>query len=58
MLAGSPAAAFDQVAAAGGESAQIMDMVRAVTGGAGRKRLAVTDMSLRYMFLHLDVATA
>jgi len=36
VLAGSPAAAFDQVATAGGKTAQIVDVACAVPGGAGR----------------------
>jgi len=43
---GRPAPALNEVAAAGGDAAQVVDVARAVTGGAGRQRLGVADVSL------------
>jgi len=45
LPAGSPAAALDQVAAAGGETALVVDVARAVAGGALGQALGVADMS-------------
>jgi len=46
VLPGRPAPALNEVAAAGGDAAQVVDVARAVTGGAGRQRLGVADVSL------------
>ena len=46
MLSGRAAPALDEVAAAGSEAAQVVDVARAVTGGAVRQRLGVADVSL------------
>jgi len=42
------AKAFDEVAAAGGQAAMIVDVARAVPGGAPRQALRMADVSLRH----------
>jgi len=46
MLAGGAAPALDEVAAAGGEAAQVADVPRAVPGGARRQGAYLTDLYL------------
>jgi len=49
VLAGGPAAAFDEVAAASGEASQIVDVARAVAGGALGEALGMADVSLGHV---------
>jgi hypothetical protein len=48
VLAGGPAPALDQVAAAGVHAAQVVDVARAVPGGAPGQAFGVADVSLSH----------
>lgn len=52
MLAGRPARAFDQVATAGGGAALVVDVARAMAGGAVRQPFQVADVFLGHGVLH------